>query len=294
MKTKRSIVLHGPSTLTISLPAKWVRQHNLSKGDELVIKEDGGSLKIYPEEVSYVENKIVVDVDSEEKVGKSSITGAYRQGYDEIEIKFKNKNYIHEIQDLISKQLMGFEIVKQGDNSCIIKDLTGHIKNEFDIVYRRIWLLLLDLAEEVEKKENLSIISIESKDRVINKLCNYCIRHLLKIGTEDRKKTILYYHLIKSIEEIADNYKNMYIESSKNNEKFEKSGSLFISKVNIKLNEFYHIFYNYKKENMEIIFADLKKIINDLNREKNKNSYIQNTAVKLRDLLSALIELNLK
>jgi hypothetical protein len=38
-RIKRKVILHGPSTLTVSLPSKWVKNHNIKKGDELNIEE---------------------------------------------------------------------------------------------------------------------------------------------------------------------------------------------------------------------------------------------------------------
>src|SRR3989344_7424181 len=185
-KSKRSIVLHGPSTLTVSLPSAWVKQHNLKKGDELTVKEDGSFLKVYSEEIKSPENKKIIEIGSEEKVGKSSITGAYRQGYDSLEITYNDPDYIESIQELISRQLTGFEIVRHNGNKCVIKDLTGHAKDEFDAVHRRIWLLLIDMSEEAiqaaEKKDKEALSRMETKDSIINKFTNYCIRHLIKNG----------------------------------------------------------------------------------------------------------------
>ena len=41
---KRKIVQHGSSSLTVSIPYKWIQKYNLNKGDEINIEENGNSL----------------------------------------------------------------------------------------------------------------------------------------------------------------------------------------------------------------------------------------------------------
>ncbi|MBS3083294.1 phosphate uptake regulator PhoU [Candidatus Pacearchaeota archaeon] len=295
-KTKRSIVLHGPSTLTISLPSQWVKKHNLKRGEELTVEELGKELKIYPEEIKNSEEKKLIEFGIGERVGKSSITGAYRQGYDIIEINFKNPNYIQIIQDIISKQMIGFEIIQQKEDSCIIKDLTGHTRDEFETVQRRIWLLILDLSEEclnaLEKRNKKSMERVKFKDYTINKFTNYCLRHLLKIGHSNTKQTVLLYYSIKSLEEIADSYKRLCLFSKE--EKFlEKEDLDLIKELNKELEFFYNIWYNYNRENMELLIDKITKIKEKIEYKQHRLFHLQTTTVKITDLASVRIQLEL-
>ena len=147
MKIKRKIVLHGSSTLTISLPANWTKKFNVKKGDELNLEEFGKELRINTEK-EFDSEKKQIDIGHFNRLGKTYLTSLYRQGYNEIDLNYKNSNYIKTIQEILSKEITGFEIIKQSSNSCLIKDLTGHNKNEFDNVLRRIWLLIIDLSKE--------------------------------------------------------------------------------------------------------------------------------------------------
>ena len=45
---KRKLVRLGGNTLMVSMPAKWVKMHSLSKGDEVYIEQDGEMLAISP------------------------------------------------------------------------------------------------------------------------------------------------------------------------------------------------------------------------------------------------------
>ena len=134
---------------------------------------------------------------------------------------------------------------------------------------------------------------METKDSIINKFTNYCIRHLIKNGYIEQKNTALYYHAIRSLEEIADNYKNMCSSLSKNPGEIKKDDLKIIREVNQSLKEFYDIWYTYKKEPMEKLFKQLKETINKISEKKNKVPYMHAAATKIRDLLSVAIELNL-
>ena len=54
---KRKVVLHGPSTLTISLPYSWIRKFNIKKGQELNVEECGKELVIKIEEEPNLEKR---------------------------------------------------------------------------------------------------------------------------------------------------------------------------------------------------------------------------------------------
>ena len=43
---KRKIVKHGPISLTVSLPSKWVKKRNLKAGDEVEVEEHNNGLFI--------------------------------------------------------------------------------------------------------------------------------------------------------------------------------------------------------------------------------------------------------
>jgi phosphate uptake regulator len=115
----------------------------------------------------------------------------YIKGVDELELVFSEKGIAKKLQSEILGELLGFEIIKQSNNSLLIKDITGTEKREINDFVNRIFLILDSMAEElvlsIEKKEDLSpIIEI---DNSVNKFCNYCLRILNKYGYEDRTKT---------------------------------------------------------------------------------------------------------
>src|SRR3989344_2387350 len=144
---KRKVILQGPTTLTFSLPSVWVKKFGVAKGDELNVEEQGRELRInFDKEPIALKKEL--NVGSFERLGKSYITSLYRAGYDEISLSYLRDEYLETIQKTISNDTAGFEIIKQDGKNCVIKDLTGHSRDEFDNAIRRIWLLVINMSEE--------------------------------------------------------------------------------------------------------------------------------------------------
>ena len=297
IKIRRRVVLHGQSTLTISLPASWARKFNIKKGDELNLEEFGNELRINSEK-EFGLGKKQIDIKDLKRLGKTYLTSLYRQGYSEIELNYNNSNYIRTIQDILSKEITGFEIIKQGSNSCLIKDLTGQNKDEFDNALRRIWLLIIDLSKEslsaFKKRDVKALKEMYLMDYSINKFTNYCLRLLIKRGHADFKKTPLYYHFIKGLEEIADQYKEMCTFYSDNIKKINDDIIVILTGINQNLNEFYELFYKYDEQKIENLFRRTKLTYNKVLNLRNKKAFGLPTICKdIRNLSSIIVEINL-
>jgi len=293
---KRKVVLHGPSTLTISLPTSWVKKFDVKKGDELDVEEHGRELRINTESTSFEKKEI--NIENFERLGRSCITASYRQGYDEIDFTYKNNNYIETIQDMITKEITGFEIIRQFNNHCIIKDLTGHSKDEFEIALRRVWLLLLDLSNEsllaIKKNNPVELKNIKLIDYSINKFSNYCLRVLIKKGRYDFKKTPIYYHFVKILEEIGDQYRDLCAFHSDNLKEIDESILELFKKTNSHLNSIYELFYKYDKQKIENLFQENITTNFKISNSDDKISlYLFSTSRSIKNLLSLLIEINL-
>lgn len=297
MKIKRKVVLHGLSTLTISLPANWTKKFNIKKGDELNVEEYDKELRINTEKSLSLGTKHL-DIENLKRLGKTCVTASYRQGYDEIDLNYDDPNYINVIQSLISREITGFEIIKQSKNNCLIKDLTGHSRDEFNIVLRRIWLLLTDLSREslnaLKKNDRDALKNIEVMDYSINKFSNYCLRILIKKSQISFRKSPLYYYLIKSLEEMADQYKDLCKSYLENPRKIDNNLIVDFVKVNGYLSEVYGLFYKYEKNKIEELFKKTKLTSERISNSNNNLSIcLSQICRKIRDLLSVLIEINL-
>ena len=151
---RRKVIKQGHNTLTITLPSKWAIENNISAGDELSIEESHRSLKISTDN-DLKRDHIEIDVSGLDVATiRQKLRSVYKLGYEEIRIIFQN-NLVKElrtendrpIMELINHEvsnLIGCEVIKQTDKSCVIKDYAVDSELEFKNTLRRVFLLLQD------------------------------------------------------------------------------------------------------------------------------------------------------
>ena len=258
VRVKRKVILHGPSTLTVSLPSKWVKTNNVKKGDELNVDDVGDILRIYPGEEHLLTKKATVDFsDTTWGAAHSIMSMLHKSGYDEIEIIFKNPETVKIVQERINSMLLGYEMIEQRSNMCVVKNVSGDHLSELNALIRRTFLVSLSLAknslEEIKKgrKENLRELLILEKTN--NRLSNYCQRLLNKKPYKD-EKTIYTYLIIWLLESICDDYRDMInILLEKPALKISADARGIYAEINDLFEKYYNFFYAYSdKELMEM------------------------------------------
>jgi phosphate uptake regulator len=249
---KRKVARIGPSTLMVSLPAPWVKAHNISKGQELEVLEEGNTLLIQTygkKETLSVNVDLTVPAGSDEQYIKTvafTIKALYRFGVDEISAQYNDSRIITHIQNLISKQLMGYEIVSQREKTCVIRNLAMGSESEFDNVLRRLFLITLqmgvDALDAVKQKDFDRLGEIAALERTQNKLCNLCERLLNKHGYAEAKYTSQIYVLVNELEQVADAYRDICKELQSKKKVGAKVTSM-LDQVNELLRNFYETYY---------------------------------------------------
>ena len=163
----RKLQLIGGSSYMISLPKSWIRENNLSQGDELVLLVDKCFVKIFPKK--NVDNAFKVKIDKipsvDEKFLRRFVYALYIQGPDEIVIEDTLSPKVVTKLGEIVRDLIGMEIIDVTDYKVVMKCLTA---SDFDVegVIRRmgqIVLEMIDVLEEFFKKRNPSSLSVIPK-----------------------------------------------------------------------------------------------------------------------------------
>lgn len=299
---RRKVILHGPSTLTVSLPATWVKEKNINKGDELEVDISNAGLRVSC--VEDVSNKsLSIDISNLTKVSRRYITAAYRDGWDEIHVKYAKENDLVNIQDVLATEVTGFEIIMQGKLNCVIRDLSGISSKEFENAVRRAWLLTIELAkssyEGILNKDVALLESMNYRDRSINKFTNHCIRFLNKKGV-DSGKNAQYYLLLRHLEVIADQFQYLSSNFLNMNLKFNEEISINFKKILEFLTTFYELFYKPNDLGIEKFLNDLsalkKEIIYMFNKSKCNvfSHHFLNVIALIETSISTLVELNLE
>lgn len=215
---RRKVIQIADSTQLVSLPRKWAVEHGVKKGDEVEVKEEGNRIIISTEKGLDL-GSIEVDITDLDRTSIIyCIQSLYRLGYDEIKVIY-NRTVIEDVRvgqkvnvlsiiHYITNRLLGFEIMQQKGNSCVIRDIQEIKEKDFDQILRRVFLLWADtfhdFLEGIKNNNRGLIESIEQRHDSITKLISYCLRILNKKGYHQDNKTFVLYHLIANIDKVID------------------------------------------------------------------------------------------
>jgi len=301
---KRKVIQIANSTQLISLPRKWANEYNIYKGAELEIDIEGNSLIVHSDNAKSLKKRELTVGDEEPHV-KYILHGLYKKGYDEATLYFNNPKTISVIQQIIHKEMIGFEVVEQSLRSCLIKAIAGGFEKEFDTMFRRSFLLLKTMSDKVLEgignKDNTTITSLFYIENDINKYTCFCRRIINKTGYKDYK--ILMYCIVDELERIADEYKYMFNHFMKNSDlinKIDKKIIELLEEVTKLVNDAYITYYKFDINEVVKIFIKRKELIKRSLGFKDPSvpgykllHYVINISQKIQDLMRYKLEVEL-
>lgn len=277
---RRKVNMVGTGTLTVSLPTKWAKKFNLKKGDELHMAEDGRRLFIGVDNVSE-KHRAEINLKGLDPILVRILSAYYKMGADEIEILYDDENTAKEIQNKLSSELIGYEIMKQKKGYCLVKNIANGLETEFDNTLRRAFLVSLDMAdnslEAIKKNDFENLKNVRGLEAVNNKMTGFCRRVLIKKGHKDYKRIPFLYGFIDELEKVADQYKYMIDYTIKHNVKLSKESLDIYKESNKLLREVYNLFYSFKLEHISSLYKKRTSLIEEIHHlfvSKNKEEVV--------------------
>jgi phosphate uptake regulator len=184
----RKLQLAGSSTLTVSIPAEYVKSMKLHQGDNLVVKEESdGTLRLIPTTGSLKTVKASIkaeQVDNDELLSKL-IVGCYMLGYDAIELSSKNgiRSSLLSKGSRTLRGLRGVEIVESSGDKLLAQSFMDPTKFPVDSLIRRLQLLVSkSLAASIEALRSGSpglLNEIRRSQQEVDELYWLIVRQLL-------------------------------------------------------------------------------------------------------------------
>jgi len=168
---KRKVIKQRDS-YTVTLPKKWVEEHGVPK--ELNIEEEKEGLFIRTEAMPRKEGDIKIDSRNEQFI-VYILNNAYRSGYDFLRIHIPNKR-IAEIIEQRLPLLLGWQIVQKKEKEIIIENLTEPRIDKFDVLFRRMFLIIKEDLENIKEIQTEEVMKIDN-------FCRRCIAKRI-IGKE--------------------------------------------------------------------------------------------------------------
>ena len=97
---KRKIIQIAESTQLVSLPRKWALRHGLKKGDEVEVIEEGDEVIIQTGKEAKQE-AVTIDLTKSGRLAERFLITAYRSGYDEVRILYKDPDILQRLQKTV-------------------------------------------------------------------------------------------------------------------------------------------------------------------------------------------------
>lgn len=209
---KRKINRVGQNTLTVSLPAKWVKNMGFKAGDELEVHEDGNKL-IVAGSLKLPKKEITIKIPKNATFLRRFLYIPYVKGYDVIYIKYDDTQLYERILQA-SKLMMGFEVVENTNNSCKIMNISTKLEQNFEILLSRLFTggitFAQELLERIEHPDEHAIKNLLEYEFNVNKLSLFC-RRVIQTGNVGGMlyTPISLYSMVGHLEEIADCYRQI-------------------------------------------------------------------------------------
>lgn len=290
---QRKVIQLAGKTLVVSLPHVWVKKQNVRKGDAIFVEEKGNKLLLQPTETG-AEQKIVLDVSglNSSLVWRYLVT-SYVAGFTEIELRFESS----EIMNPRTKKavntsafigatvtsLIGMEIVRVGQSFCIVKEVSMPKKEEFDGVFRRLFLNVLLLADECVAvlknnggREGHWFVLEEN----INRLTHFCLRLINKNIFSNTRDAFAYADVVNSLECIGDEYSSLI---SSKREKRDKNGWPILEASVVLVRNFYAVFYDFDKQKYVTVYKVSRDIQEQIESKKTKSDWSECQVRKIVD-----------
>lgn len=194
---ERRLVKQGISTLMVSLPSKWIKNFKLGKGSLVNIEESGSNLMVSAGAIDTISETSIKLTQYTESSIRTAIVNAYRSGFDRISIAVPNENWHLIIRKVLENHLIGFDIATKENNLCIIESIAEPAQNQFEIIFKKIFLNISALIQGTEKRLNDKAKFEEYSDIAmrIHQYGNFC-RRVISKRKLGGSKTSLYWSLL--------------------------------------------------------------------------------------------------
>src|SRR3989344_3335516 len=143
---RRKLVKQGRNALTVTLPAEWAAKYGLKAGDEVEVEDVQKGLVITTEREKFL-HSYEFDTRKLNRFGNHYLSYFYHQGFDEVKLIYDSPDVLKTTMKKLD-ELMGYEIVETGKNYVLIKSVSKADENEFDAIFRRVFILIKSMGEE--------------------------------------------------------------------------------------------------------------------------------------------------
>ncbi len=261
---RRKVIKQGNGTLTITLPKQWTKEVGLGGNDEVEIDVEGNSLRVASLGDSHLDIK-EIDITGNEWSAARLAAALYKQGADEVVVKFSDRLAAKKLQNEVKDHLMTFEIIDQGKNSCTLKSLATENYDDFDKMLIKSFQVGLSLAnnslEHIKDGHFDELIELIALEKANNRFTAFCQRLIIKKGYGTKRTGTFMYLLLWQLEKVVDNYKYLVQHTAEKKKKLSPNTLKFYEEVNSYFNTFYHLFCKYDPKKLKSFSPEKDRLV---------------------------------
>ena len=245
---RRKIIKLGQATYVASLPSKWIREHNLEKGDYLECEDVEGNLIFSTQKISLHMEVTINLSNSGERTIRNILNQTYRKGFDQIKLKFTQLQQLDIIREIVRETLLGFEIVREETDFCVVENIAEPSAEKFDIILRRLFLSIKqegeELLEELQQQKVPNLERQNSNKNIVDNYTNFIRRLIIKNKIKGARDSYLLYYGISLLSLIHHGY--FYLRKSISEHQRKALSMEFLSllkETNALFETYYQAFY---------------------------------------------------
>ena len=294
---KRKVIQLAGKTHVVSLPSKWVKHYNVSKGDEIELEEQGNTILLKPSKQETELKKISLNIDNfNERTFRYAMSALHKAGYDEITLYHETPKLKEVTQNLIQNLMLGFVVMEQTSKKLVLKNVANEIESEFNPALRRAFLVTISLSNSsldmIISKQFSNLSSLINLEMSNNQLTSFCLRLMNKGFYKDQDKKIFLATVVWSLEKIGDEYKSICINLTDNKNEINKEIINLYKEVNILFSSYYELFYNFSPEKLNGLSDRKYEINTKINKIKTSTEYETKLLMKLSTIVSKTADLS--
>jgi antitoxin component of MazEF toxin-antitoxin module len=291
-------IIKQQTAYTLTLPIKWIRDHNIHSKDEVELEEEADSLIIHTEKRTKVEEISLTLEKSTPDYYRIMIENHYLKGYNILNIKFEDKKTFPIIQQIVSN-LISFEILEQKENFCKIGSTTPSSAEQFKTLLNRCFNIITytqeKIKEDIEKLSFKNLTEIEAQSNDARRFLLFCTRSLHEVNITTRKEESFMHLLLERLILIEHNHYHLYKKISQlKNLKIRKEVKEIYNKSTDMFNLFKEMFHKNNLKNFatinnywdDIYFKNGHKLMNNCSEEESIIIYHAMNLSKLIFLIS--------
>jgi len=267
---KRKLIKQAGQAITITLPIDWIRENDLSPGEEINLEVNEKQL-ILNSNKKVLGKKISLDATNfPRRMKHIFINAAYAKGVDEINLIAKKENF----PDL--DQTLGFAVVNQKGNNFTIKDISGISSENLDEIFKRVFHLIINFYDraikDIFKGNKETKKTLRKIDGEINKFTLFLQREVMKHSYPDSSKGKIMFTYSFALEKISDEILRLWrtsiqdkIKKTKeikeiillSKEGLEKSFDIYYQNDSNKIKELMELKQKARTKSMKLLNTDL-------------------------------------